>query len=80
MALNLLTRAGPLSDFVTDVSLRREGTDPQTGRRYPEELAFVVVSEQDPQHLTACLDPDRLGRWLDAALSVPSVDEILELP
>jgi len=52
-ALNLLTRAGPRSDFATDVCVRREGEDPQTGRRYLEELAFVLVSEQEqePPHL-----------------------------
>jgi len=51
VALNLLTRAGPSSNFATDVSVRREGKDPQTGRRYLEELAFVVVSEQEPRHV-----------------------------
>ncbi|MCA9696019.1 MAG: hypothetical protein KC431_00755, partial [Myxococcales bacterium] len=53
VAIQLLTRAGPSSDFATDVSVRRQGEDPQTGRRYLEELAFVVVSEQEqePPHL-----------------------------
>ena len=51
VATDLLTRAGPSSDFATDLCVRREGTDPQTGRRYLEELAFVVVSGQEPQYV-----------------------------
>jgi len=42
----LLTRAGPGSDFATDACIRKAGTDPATGTRYLEELAFEVVNEQ----------------------------------
>jgi hypothetical protein len=45
-ATELLTRAGPGSDFATDVCVRKAGTDPATGTRYLEELAFEVVHEQ----------------------------------
>jgi hypothetical protein len=45
-ATDLLTRAGPGSDFATDTCIRREGIDPATGTRYLEELAFEVVGEQ----------------------------------
>ena len=58
---DLLTRAGPRSDFATDTSVRRAGIDPRTGSRYLEELAFEVVNEQSMRHmieraedLTAC--------------------------
>jgi hypothetical protein len=44
--VDLLTRLDQKSDFASDVCMRREGVDPQTGRRYLEELAFEVVSEQ----------------------------------
>lgn len=46
VAMELLTRMAPGSDFATDVCIRRAGTDPKTGRRYLEEVAFEVVSEQ----------------------------------
>jgi hypothetical protein len=43
---DLLTRAGPGSDFATDTCIRRAGIDPRTGSRFLEELAFEVVNEQ----------------------------------
>jgi len=49
---DLLTRAGPGSDFATDTSVRREGIDPLTGARYLEELAFEIVNEQSRRHIT----------------------------
>lgn len=49
---DLLTRAGPRSDFATDACIRREGIDPRTGSRYLEELAFEVVNEQSMRHMT----------------------------
>lgn len=49
---DLLTHAGPGSDFATDVSVRREGTDPRTGNRYLEELAFEVVHTQSRRSMT----------------------------
>lgn len=45
-SIDLLTRASERSNFATDVSIRREGTDPGTGRRYLEEVSFEIVNEQ----------------------------------
>ncbi|MCX4245640.1 hypothetical protein OEB96_33775 [Paraliomyxa miuraensis] len=52
VASDLLTRAGPGSDFATDTCIRREGIDPRTGSRYLEEVAFEVVDRQSRQHAT----------------------------
>jgi hypothetical protein len=49
---DLLTRAGPGSEFATDTSVRRTGIDPATGTRYLEELAFEVVSTQSMREIT----------------------------
>ncbi|MEM9457218.1 MAG: hypothetical protein AAGF11_23775, partial [Myxococcota bacterium] len=49
---DLLTRAGPYSDFATDTCVRRAGIDPRTGSRYLEELAFEVVNTQSLRHMT----------------------------
>jgi hypothetical protein len=46
-ATDLLTRHDVDSDFASDTCVRRAGTDPETGTRYLEELAFEVVSEQN---------------------------------
>ena len=43
---HLLTRYGPWSDFATDVCVRRQGRDPETGTRYLEEVCFEVVDAQ----------------------------------
>jgi hypothetical protein len=51
-ATDLLTRAGPGSDFATDTCIRREGIDPATGVRYLEELAFEVIGEQSLRDIT----------------------------
>lgn len=48
----LLTRVSEGSDFATDVSIRKEGTDPQTGQRYLEELSFEIVNEQRMRDVT----------------------------
>ncbi|WP_437674188.1 hypothetical protein [Sorangium sp. So ce131] len=45
-SVDLLTRVSSGSNFATDLSIRREGTDPETGRRYLEELSFEIVNEQ----------------------------------
>ncbi len=45
-ASKLQTRFLQGSDFATDSCIRREGVDPQTGRRYLEEMTFEVVNEQ----------------------------------
>jgi hypothetical protein len=47
----LLTRAARGSDFATDTCIRKEGQDPDSGRRYLEELAFEVVNEQSPRDI-----------------------------
>jgi hypothetical protein len=49
---HLLTRFGLESDFATDVCVRKAGTDPETGNRYLEELAFEIVDEQSLHHIT----------------------------
>lgn len=49
---DLLTRSGESSDFATDTCVRRDGTDPRTGTRYLEELAFEVVNEQSHADVT----------------------------
>jgi hypothetical protein len=48
---DLLTHAGPESDFATDTCIRRSGIDPRTGSRYLEELAFEVVNTQSLAHM-----------------------------
>ncbi|WP_437762941.1 hypothetical protein WMF27_43585 [Sorangium sp. So ce281] len=45
-AADLITRVAEGSDFATDLSIRKTGTDPATGRRYLEELSFEIVNEQ----------------------------------
>jgi hypothetical protein len=57
----LLTRFGPKSNFATDVCVRKEGTDPESGRRYLEELAFEIVNEQSLRHITVRAE-DIVGR------------------
>jgi hypothetical protein len=49
---DMLTRAGPGSEFATDTSVRKQGIDPETGTRYLEELAFEVVSRQSLRDIT----------------------------
>jgi len=51
-AAELLTRVDEDSDFATDVCVRRDGIDPETGARYLEEIAFEVVSEQNVGDVT----------------------------
>ena len=46
-ATDLLTRHDEESDFASDTCVLRQGTDPETGTRYLEEIAFEVVSEQN---------------------------------
>jgi hypothetical protein len=47
---DLLTRTGKNSDFATDACIRKTGTDPATGTRYLEEIAFEVVSTQSERY------------------------------
>ncbi|WP_437623341.1 Uma2 family endonuclease [Sorangium sp. So ce1151] len=46
VAVDMLTRTGPKSDFAPDTSVFPADPDPQTGGRRLEELAFEVASEQ----------------------------------
>lgn len=48
---DLITRFGPKSDFATDTCIRRSGSDPETGERYLEEVAFEVVNTQSASAL-----------------------------
>lgn len=52
-ATDLLTRHDEESDFATDTCVYKEGTDPATGGRHLEEIAFEVVSEQNEGYVTA---------------------------
>ncbi|MBI4816778.1 MAG: Uma2 family endonuclease, partial [Deltaproteobacteria bacterium] len=47
VAADMLTRASVFSDFAPDVSVFREGIDPDTEDRALEELAFEIMSSQD---------------------------------
>ncbi len=49
VSADLITRFSEKSDFASDTCVRKEGTDPETGRRYLEEVAFEVVSTQTEQ-------------------------------
>lgn len=49
VADDLLTRFAERSDFASDLSVRRAGTDTSTGERHLEELAFEVVNTQSDQ-------------------------------
>lgn len=47
---DLLTRRSMDSDFATDASVRRAGTDPATGQRYLEELSFEIFFKQSREY------------------------------
>lgn len=49
---DLLTRADRDSDFATDTSIRKAGSDPETGGRFLEEVSFEVVNEQSLKRVT----------------------------
>lgn len=51
-AADLLNRVDIDSDFASDACVYKEGTDPQTGTRYLEEIAFEVISEQNEAVVT----------------------------
>ncbi|MCP4686089.1 MAG: hypothetical protein GY867_11690, partial [bacterium] len=52
VATDLATRHDLKNDFASDSAVVREGTDPDTGSRYREELAFEVVSKQTKASVT----------------------------
>jgi hypothetical protein len=47
----LLTRFDEESDFASSSCVHKNGIDPQTGARHLEEIAFMVVSEQNERYL-----------------------------
>jgi len=47
---DLITRHAVDSDFATDACVYKEGIDPETGRRYLEEIAFEVISTQNEKN------------------------------
>ena len=51
-ATDMLTRHDAESDFASDTSVRRIGSDPETGGRHLEEIAFEVVSEHGERNVT----------------------------
>ncbi|MEM9454634.1 MAG: hypothetical protein AAGF11_10680 [Myxococcota bacterium] len=73
---DLLTRAGPRSDFATDTCIRRSGIDPRSGSRYLEELAFVIVNEQ-PQRFMIERAEDLTARGVRRLLAI-SVEKRVE--
>jgi len=46
LAVDLITRYAVSWDFASDSCVVKDGIDPETGRRYLEEMAFEVVSTQ----------------------------------
>ena len=50
---DMLTRTSERWSFAADASIRKEGTDPATGSRYLEELAFEVKHKQGWPDITA---------------------------
>jgi hypothetical protein len=52
VATDLKTRHDVDDDFATDSALVKEGTDPESGTRYLEEIAFEVVDQQSPSIVT----------------------------
>ena len=52
VAADLLTRHDKESDFATDVCVFKAGTDPESGGRHLEEIAFELVSEQNERLAT----------------------------
>jgi hypothetical protein len=51
VALFLLTRQDADNNFASDISIRKNGTDPDTDDRYLEELAFEIKSTLVPEEL-----------------------------
>jgi Putative restriction endonuclease len=47
----LLTRQDADNNFASDICIRKDGTDPETGDRYLKELAFEIKSTQSTEDL-----------------------------
>ncbi len=69
VATDLATRHDQENDFASDSAVVREGTDPSTGSRFREELAFEVVSEQNKASVTRKA-PTMLQRGVDRVFAV----------
>ncbi len=69
VATDLATRHDWKDDFASDSAVVREGTDPSTGSRFREELAFEVVSEQNKATVTRKA-PTMLQRGVDRVFAV----------
>lgn len=61
VSVELLTRRSVDSDFATDVCVRQAGTNPTTGKRYLEELAFEVFFTQGRRYARERARYHRLG-------------------
>lgn len=68
-AADMLTRASKNSDFAVDCSIRRAGVDPQTGRRFLEEVAFEIVDTQSDRHIQMRAE-DLIARGVRRVLAV----------
>ncbi len=68
VATDLLTRHDRKNDFASDSAVVRDGTDPSTGSRYREELAFEIVSKQSRAKVTR--NPTMLKRGVDRVFAV----------
>ena len=69
VATDLLTRHDWKNDFASDSAVVRDGTDPSTGSRYREELAFEIVSKQNKAEVTRKA-PTMLARGVDRVFAV----------
>ena len=52
VATDLKTRHAVDDEFASDTALVKEGTDPESGTRHLEEIAFEVVNKQSPRIVT----------------------------
>ncbi len=52
-ASDLKTRVSDDEEFASDTCLLKDGTDPSTGRRHLEELAFEVVNKRSQEKVNA---------------------------
>jgi hypothetical protein len=80
---DLLTRVDEANDFATDTCIRKEGTDPATGDRYLEELAFEVKHTQrlgDLKDRARVLLRSGVRRFFVVCVSEPAAGEVTTGP
>ncbi len=70
VATDLLTRFDERNDFASDTAVLKGGTDPATGTRYLEELAFEVISEQQSEKVVTTKAPTMLRRGVRRVFAV----------